>query len=99
MQTKLSKISAFIESLPQESNLGDCQSVLLSTNMKFMGGNGNNCINEMYEKCYESTNNGNCQNYSGYCWKSTNRGSCINSGDTRPTNPVKPGIGIVAPGT
>lgn len=40
MESKQKRIAAFIESLPIDSNVGECESVLLSTNMNFMGGNG-----------------------------------------------------------
>lgn len=80
MNKKSNRIAAFIESLPMESSIGDCQSTLLSTNMEFIGGdNGSNCINELYDQCNKADNKGNCQNYNSACAKSTNRGSCINS--------------------
>jgi len=38
MNDKQSKIAAFIDSLPANSSLEDCQSTLLSVNMDYMGG-------------------------------------------------------------
>lgn len=80
---KQNSIAAFIESLPMEAGMGDCESALLSTNMEFMGGNGGNCINEMHAKCNKSTNGGDCQNYNSACPKSKNRGSCMTTTNKR----------------
>ncbi|MDE5887033.1 MAG: hypothetical protein K2H46_05515 [Muribaculaceae bacterium] len=79
MENKLTRIAAFIESLPVDNNIGDCESALLSTNMTFMGGNGGNCINDMYEQCHNATNGGDCQNYNSACPKSKNKGSCLST--------------------
>lgn len=46
---KTNRIAAFIEGLPMTGDAEDCQTTLLSTNMEFMGGNGGNCINDLYE--------------------------------------------------
>lgn len=78
MESKQKKIAAFIESLPIDSNVGECESVLLSTNMNFMGGNGGDCTNSIASKCTRSENGGNCINTSSNCSKSKNAGNCQN---------------------
>lgn len=85
---KTNRIAAFIEGLPMTGDADDCQATLLSTNMEFMGGNGGNCINDLYEKCHNATNGGNCQNYNSACPKSKNKGSCLST--TMPLHPVGP---------
>lgn len=80
MEKKLTRISTFIESLPMDATMGNCESVLLSTNMGFIGGdNGGDCINEQYDQCNKAKNGGSCQNYNSACAKSTNRGGCLNT--------------------
>lgn len=80
MNQKTHRIAAFIESLPIDATIGNCESALLSTNMEFIGGdNGGDCINELYDQCNKSKNGGSCENYNSACSKSTNRGSCLNT--------------------
>lgn len=80
MKQKTKKIAAFIESLPMDVTIGNCESALLSTNMEFVGGdNGGDCINELYDQCHKAENGGNCENYNSACNKSTNRGGCLNT--------------------
>lgn len=82
---KQGKIAAFIESLPMETGIGDCQSTLLVTNMEYLGGNGGDCINNDEQQCYKSNNGGNCKNYHGYCGKSENHGSCMSTDTVMPS--------------
>lgn len=85
MNQKTNKIAAFIESLPMDVSVGNCESTLLSTKMEFVGGdNGGNCVNEQYDQCNKAKNGGDCQNYNSACAKSTNRGSCLNTTIKRP---------------
>lgn len=100
MEQKSNRIAAFIEKLPMDASTGDCESTLLSTNMEFIGGGGDNnnaCINDYYDRCNKSNNGGDCQNYNTACTKSTNRGSCINTSGKRPGSsvilPTEPGHG------
>lgn len=89
MDSKLSRIATFIESLPNDSDLGDCQSTLLPTNMNSYGGitkNGGDCNNYSAAKCKKSKNGGNCVNYQG-CTDTTNEASCIND-DYIPVPPM-----------
>lgn len=90
MEQKTNRIAKFIESLPMDTEVGECQSTILTTNMDFMGGNGGNCINELYEQCHDATNGGNCQNYNSACPKSKNKGNCISTTFSRP-DPNNPG--------
>lgn len=83
MTKKENRIAAFIDSLPVDQGIGDCESVLLSTNMTFMGGNGGACINDMAKRCNTSTNEGNCQNYASACGESVNGGVCLNTTEKR----------------
>lgn len=58
-QTK--SIASFIEQLPMDGSVGDCESALLVSNMDYTGGggsNGGNCINTV--NCEETTNTGEC---------------------------------------
>ncbi len=89
---KISRIATFIESLPIDDSLADCQSTLLTTNMDMMGAGTNNgaCTNDMYDQCHKSTNGGACQNYSSACTDTTNRGACVNTHDGPPPKPTKP---------
>lgn len=80
MKEKSSRIASFIENLPMDVSVGNCESALLSTNMDFVGGdNGGNCINELFDQCNKAKNGGNCQNYNSACSHSTNKGSCLNT--------------------
>ena len=80
MNQKTNKIAAFIESLPMDVAIGNCESALLSTNMAFVGGdNGGDCVNELYDQCNKAKNGGSCENYNSACSKSTNRGGCLNT--------------------
>ena len=92
---KLSRIASFIEGLPVDENLGDCQSTLLSTNMNSIGAGGTNngnCINEMYNQCSESTNSGSCKNYNSACNDTINGANCLSTpnepGHQLPPKPV-----------
>lgn len=85
---KTNRIAAFIEGLPMTGDAEDCQATLLSTNMEFMGGNGGNCINDLYEKCKKATNGGNCINYNSACPNSKNKGSCFSTIKEMPDRPA-----------
>ena len=84
---KAGRIAAFIENLPMDASLGNCESVLLSTNMDMVGAgrNGGNCVNETFGSCNNSTNNGDCKNYGDNCGDATNNKTCEN--ETPPENP------------
>lgn len=76
---KLSRIASFIEGLPIDDSLGDCQSTLLAANMDYIGAGGTNngdCINEMYKQCNKSKNYGSCKNYNSACSDTTNGADC-----------------------
>lgn len=90
MDQKTNRIAKFIESLPMDTEVGECQSTILTTNMDFMGGNGGNCINEFYDKCCDATNGGDCKNYNGACPKSKNNGNCLSTKFSR-HDPKDPG--------
>jgi len=89
MEQRLSKIAAFIDSLPVDAEIGDCQSVLLPTNMDVLGGttNGGNCVNPD-EGCVGAINGRDCKNATGQCSGSTNNGDCDN--DHHPVRPPLP---------
>lgn len=87
---KQGKIAAFIESLPMETGIGDCQSTLLVTNMEYLGGyaiNGGICVNDSVESCYEASNTKDCRNYKNTCGNSKNREKCYT------TDQVPPAVG------
>lgn len=57
--SKKQSIASFIEKLPMDGSVGDCESTLLMTNMDFMGGattNSSKCANASVSACDESTN-------------------------------------------
>ncbi|MBD5272861.1 MAG: hypothetical protein HDS42_06325 [Bacteroides sp.] len=87
METKLNRIAAFIDSLPEESRMSGVHSVVLATGFDEMGSgdvknetncisNCHNCINQ--EKCEGLSNGGDCRNENGGCVGSSNGGSCFN---------------------
>lgn len=93
MNQKTNRIAAFIENLPMDATIGNCESALLSTNMEFIGGdNGGDCTNELYDQCHRAKNGGSCQNYNSACPKSTNRGSCMNTTLKRLQNSSSAGL-------
>ena len=97
MNNKLSKIGAFIDKLPAEDLLGECQSTLLVTSMESMGAaswNGHNCSNDS-PSCEQSTNKDQCTNYRGLCGDAVNVYTCIDSLDPAP-EPAEPIPGINA---
>ena len=86
MDNKLSRIATFIESLPNDEAIGDCQSTLLATTMMSMGAgskNGGGCTNND-SNCKKSSNSGVCKNYNGFCDDSTNGKDCLVSADPAP---------------
>lgn len=92
MYEKIKKtIASFIEQLPMEATIGNCESAVFATNMHFMGGNGGHCKNDEYQKCHNATSGGDCINSNGACPKSRNKGSCTNTagpiGGISPTDP------------
>lgn len=51
MNQKTNRIAAFIENLPMDATIGNCESALLSTNMEFIGGdNGGDSLVSL-KKC------------------------------------------------
>lgn len=92
-QTK--SIASFIENLPMDGSVGDCESALLVSNMDYTGGggsNGGNCINTV--NCEETTNTGECKNYNKACKDSENGGSCMST-SLAPPPPTQSGCGQV----
>ena len=89
---KLSRIASFIEGLPIDESLADCQTTLLATDMGVMGAGTNygDCTNEQYTQCHKSKNMGSCQNYNNTCSDTTNGASCRNTPE-KPT-PIQPPI-------
>lgn len=85
---KAGRIAAFIENLPMDASLGNCESVLLSTNMDMVGAgvNGGDCLNTDQKACESSKNAGDCKNYGGSCDGATNNRACT-------TEPFKPAPG------
>ncbi|MBD5184963.1 MAG: hypothetical protein HDS97_08760 [Bacteroidales bacterium] len=78
MEKKLSRIAAFIDSLPAESTLEAGQTLILSNYLDIYGGvmtNKSACENGGID-CYDSQNQKGCINVSGYCGASTNSGGC-----------------------
>ena len=95
METKLNRIAAFIDSLPEESRLGKIQSTVLNTDLNILGGlqdgtnkstNCKDCTNEA--SCKGVSNGGNCRNMAGGCSGSINGGSCYN--EMQPLQPTLP---------
>ncbi|MDE7442504.1 MAG: hypothetical protein K2M69_10115 [Muribaculaceae bacterium] len=93
MDSKLSRIAAFIDSLPEESMLGKIHSTVLSTDLNILGGtpdatsqytNGTDCTND--GSCKGLSNGGNCRNMKGGCDGSFNGGSCYN--EMKPLPPI-----------
>jgi hypothetical protein len=85
---KKQSIASFIEKLPMDGSVGDCESTLLTTNMNFMGGattNSNKCANASVGACDESTNDKHCSNTQGACDNSKNVYDCK-------TSDIVPGI-------
>lgn len=89
METKLNRIAAFIDSLPEESRLGNVQSTLLSTKIDWVGGaqinkddcsnsftNCGSCYNATPVECSGATNGGICRNGVGMCVGGINDGMC-----------------------
>ena len=92
MNNKLSKIASFIEGLPTDESLQECQSTLLAVNMDSYGAetiNGGDCSNDSYPSCKDSTNEGACTNYNSTCENSSNAYRCTSS-STGPTHPSIP---------
>jgi hypothetical protein len=80
MDKRTSKIAAFIESLPMDVSVGNCESTLLATNMELIGGdNKGDCTNDDRKQCYEAKNEGSCKNFSNYCGKSQNGLNCVST--------------------
>lgn len=89
MEIKLNRIAAFIDSLPEESMLGDVQSTMVSTRVELLGGaiindrtcsnfytNCGNCTNYTVDECSGASNAGTCRNGTSMCSGSTNDGIC-----------------------
>lgn len=79
-EKRVSRISEFLEKLPESSKLNGGQALLLTADTAYGGAskNAQDCTNTTYDSCHKSTNGGNCVNYGGYCDSSTNRGACEN---------------------
>ena len=93
MDNKMTRIAAFIESLPIDASVGNCESAILSTKMEYIGGdNGGDCINEHYDQCHKAKNGGSCENYNSACPHSTNRGGCLNTTGKRVIGSAEPGV-------
>lgn len=85
---KRGKIAAFIESLPMETGIGDCQSTLLVTNMDYLGGatvNGGVCINDNEDSCRKSNNSQDCRNYNKKCGEAENHNICLTTDQVLPS--------------
>lgn len=85
MDKRTSKIAAFIESLPMDVSVGNCESTLLATNMEFIGAgkeNGGDCVNEDKDLCFDAKNKGACVNLREYCDKASNGKGCISTSMT-----------------
>ncbi len=98
MNSKKSRIAAFIETLPSAATSKEVQSTLLRTKMDYMGMgvNDGNCTNDMYKQCNKSKNGGSCKNYSSACPDATNHGNCLNTSldNPIPIRPPKEAIGV-----
>ena len=83
---KKQSIASFIEKLPMDGSVGDCESTLLATNMYFMGSgtNGDGCSNSSPSGC--ETNTSNCTNVVDACKHASNTKGCMN---TEPVVPPK----------
>lgn len=84
-QTK--SIASFIEKLPMDGSVGDCESTLLMTNIDSTGAGGSNggdCVNS--SNCEDTTNRGKCENYNSACKDSNNGRNCYST-DLAPTPP------------
>lgn len=103
METKLSRIASFIDTLPMDSKINEPQSALLYTGLELLGGakinsdgcsnnftNCGNCYNSSAAECNGATNGGTCRNTTGLCIGGVNDGSCTT---------VPPVIGPIAPNT
>lgn len=79
-ENRVSRISEFLDKLPESSKLDGNQAIIFTADMAYGGStkNAQDCTNTTYDSCHKSTNGGDCINYSGYCDDSTNRGACEN---------------------
>lgn len=89
-------IASFIEKLPMDGSVGNCDFTMLVTDMAFLGGDDDGstnkkCTNNSTFACYSSTNSDVCINSNDACGKSLNGGRCTSSGKVDPpiggTNP------------
>lgn len=101
MSKKLSRIATFIESLPMDETLGECQSTILATNLNSMGTGTNyeRCTN-VEEKCQAASNHKKCNNAKTFCDDATNFIDCNNGyepvigGENKPDPAPYPPINI-----
>lgn len=79
---KKQSIASFIEKLPMDGSVGDCESTLLTTNMDYVGGgvNGTECSNSDKDTCEFSTNKNGCINTEGACKHASNVQVCQSTG-------------------
>lgn len=75
---KKQSIASFIEKLPMDGSVGDCESTLLMTNLDFLGRgtNDSKCTNASISACTDSENAKYCINYSGACDNAKNKFAC-----------------------
>lgn len=95
MDKKLSRIASFIESLPVDESMEACQSVVLSTEMSYLGGapgdNGEHCENSKYESCFGSKNKKVCINYGDACPGTDNARTCSSGKNKNCVITINPG--------
>lgn len=85
---KKQSIASFIEKLPMDGSVGDCESALLSTNMGFTGRgiNAEDCTNGDKESCIYSVNKAVCVNEGSVCQHAKNDKGCMNTGKVEQPN-------------
>lgn len=79
MNSKKSRIAAFLETLPSIDITEGAHSALLKTSMEFVGGsatNGGDCTNIDRDTCQKSKNSGSCKNTQYFCKDADNGGGC-----------------------
>lgn len=89
MNSKRSRIAAFLDTLPSTNISEGAQSTLLKSSIEFVGGsttNDGNCTNPSLKACDKSKNAGSCKNVTSYCDNSKNGRDCGPTTDI-PVNP------------
>lgn len=79
MDSRKSRIKAFLDTLPSSDITDGVQSTLLKTAMNHVGGsttNSGDCTNINREACHKSKNAGSCKNSVNYCNDSKNGSNC-----------------------